>query len=181
MKLLNLPVVKLRLKHKKILGGYFVKFYLASCCIKRKNLKLRSDGHDSWCAFEHECSSTVINYHRLSSTIMQFGHVQIRLNIWLIVDDSFCSLNERMIVFRSVVLPKTGSEVKWLKLPSKFRRMSCYSFSSIPCRLPYLPFAIPPLINSPSHPLLRPSSFVAIKQLFRKLILHQILWNYMCH
>ena len=137
--------------------------------------------HDGWCAFEHECSSTVINYHRLSSTIMQFGHVQIRLNIWLIVDDSFCSLNERMIVFQSVVLPKTGLEVKWLKLPSKFRRMSCYSFSSIPCRLPYLPFAIPTLINSPSHPILRPSSFVAIKQLFRKLILHQILWNYMCH
>ena len=50
-------------------------------------------------------SLTIIDYHQLSCGLDMF-------NFDIILDDSYCRLNERMIVsnnFRSAVLPKMGS------------------------------------------------------------------------
>ena len=55
------------------------------------------------------------NYHALSSTIIDYHQLSYSLDIFkfdIIFDDSFCHLNERMIlndIFRSTALPKTSS------------------------------------------------------------------------
>lgn len=64
-----------------------------------------ADGSFNYCAClnvnYHALTFTTINYHQLSCSLDM-------LKFDMIIDDSFCHLNEWMIVFWSVVLPKKG-------------------------------------------------------------------------